>query len=203
MARPGHARDALVRRLRLAYAGELAAARAYAGHWRSIRGRGAARAAQRGRIRQIMAEELEHRREVGRMLGELGHRPSRLRDAAMWCVGTAIAASCFAGGWYAPMYGAGRIERRNIWEYEDAVRLAAGAGLATYAERLLGMAEVEWDHERYFHDLVRSHWLHGRFGSWPEPGPRAEIRASFERGQPAPPPPRRRAMAAGARAEGR
>jgi rubrerythrin len=162
------ARDALVRRLRLAYSGELAAARAYAGHWRSIRG--PKRAGQREAIQRIMREELEHRAEVGQMLAGLGHRPSRLRDAAMWCIGTAIAASCFVGGWYVPMYGAGRIERRNIWEYEDAVR---------------AMAEVEWDHERFFHDQVRGHWLHARFGGWPEPGPREEIRASFLRGEPA------------------
>lgn len=179
----GSPRAALVHRLRLAYAGELAAARAYAGHWRSIRGR----PEQRAMVRRIMREELEHRAHVGTMLAELGHKPSRLRDAAMWCVGTAIAASCFVGGWYVPMYGAGRIERRNIWEYEDAVRLAADAGQGAMAEALLAMAEVEWDHERFFHDQVRSHWLHGRFGSWPEPGPRAEIRASFLRGEPAPP----------------
>jgi rubrerythrin len=186
-------RDALVRRLRLAYAGELAAARAYAGHWRSIRG--ARRAEQRAAVRRIMREELDHRAAVGRMLAELGHRPSRLRDAAMWCVGTAIAASCFVGGWYIPMYGAGRIERRNIWEYEDAVRLADQAGLQAYAQELLAMAEVEWDHERFFHDQVRGHWLHGRFGSWPEPGPREDIRASFERGLPAAKPFARRVAA--------
>lgn len=173
------ARASLVALLRLAYAGELAAARAYAGHWRSLR-----RKQERERVRQIMGEELAHRARVGEMLVELGHRPGKARDRWMWCVGTAIAASCFVGGRYIPLYGAGRIERRNIREYEDAARHARRAGCEAYAEELLHMAEVEWDHEAYFHGLVRSHWLHSRFGSWPSPGPREEIRAAFERDAP-------------------
>ena len=189
----GHrdAREALVRRLRLAYAGELGAARGYAGHWRSLR----RHPAQSRDVRRIMREELEHRAHVGAMLAELGHRPSRVRDAWMWSIGTAIAASCFVGGWYLPMYGAGRIERRNIWEYEHAARLAAAAGLQRFVEPLLAMAEVEWDHERFFHDQVRGHWLHRRLGSWSAPGPREEIRASFDQGRPAPRPFRRPAAA--------
>lgn len=170
------ARDALVQRLRLAYSGELAAARAYAGHWRSVRNPD-----QRASIQKIMGEELAHRERVGEMLVELGARPGWLRDRVMWCVGTLIAASCFVGGWYVPMYGAGRIEKRNIWEYEDAARRAVRAGCPNYVEEFLAMAEVEWDHERFFHDHVRSHWLHRRLGSWQDPPPRDEIRRSFLR----------------------
>jgi hypothetical protein len=177
------ARDALVRRLRAAYSGELGAARGYAGHWRSLHGR--RQADQRADIQRIQREELEHRAHVGRILAELGHRPGRVRDAVFWCIGTAIAASCFVGGWYWPMYGAGRIERRNIWEYEHAARLAVQSGHPGFVEALLAMAEVEWDHERFFHDQVRGHWLHRRLGSWADPSPREEIRASFLRGEPA------------------
>jgi hypothetical protein len=187
-AEAAEALEALVHRLRMAYAGELGAARAYAGHWRSIRRRRPGGEAQRRTIRCIQAEEMEHRAQVGAMLRALGHRPGRLRDAAFWCIGTAIAGSCFAGGWYAPMYGAGRIERRNVWEYEDAARLAARSGRPDLAGPLLAMAEVEWDHERFFHDQVRSHWLHARLGSWASPLPRADLRASFARGEPAAPP---------------
>ncbi|MCA1811669.1 MAG: ferritin-like domain-containing protein, partial [Halobacteriales archaeon] len=157
MAKRQGPREVLVRRLRLAYASELAAARAYAGHWRSVRDPG-----QRASIRRIMQEELDHRAGVGGMLHSLGARPGRVRDAAMWCVGTAIAASCFVGGWYLPMYGAGRIERQNIKEYELAARLAVAARLPGMARDLLAMAEVEWDHERYFHDQVRGHRWHRR-----------------------------------------
>ncbi|MEA3189600.1 MAG: hypothetical protein QOD77_182 [Thermoplasmata archaeon] len=173
------ARDALVHRLRLAYAGELAAARAYAGHWRSVRDKG-----QKVDIQRIMREELAHRARVGEMMRELGARPGKPRDLWMGTVGTAIAASCFVGGWYVPMYGAGRIERRNIWEYEVAARLALQAERADFADELLGMAEVEWDHEKFFHDLVRGHRWHRRFHSWPDPPPKGEIRTSFDAGRP-------------------
>lgn len=177
--------DALLRRLRMAYAGELGAARAYAGHWRSIRAGRPGGRGQRASIRRIQAEEMDHRAQVGAMLLALGHPPGRLRDAVFWCIGTAIAGSCFVGGWWLPMYGAGRIERRNVWEYEDAARLAVRAGLPRLAEPLLAMAEVEWDHERFFHGHVRGHRLHALLGSWAPPAPREEIRASFLRGDPA------------------
>lgn len=191
--RPGDRhRQALVRRLRLAYASELAAAQAYAGHARSVR----RHPEQARRILDIRREELEHRAAVGGMLRGLGAPPGRLRDAAMWCVGSAIAASCFVGGWYVPMVGAGRIERHNIWEYELAARLAARAGLAGLVEPLLAMAEVEWDHERYFHDHARSHRLYARAGAWDDPPPREAIRASFAAGaEPACRPPARPAAA--------
>lgn len=178
---PHKTREALVRGLRHAYSGERAAARAYAGHWRSVRD-----ADQRRHIQRIMDEELAHRRRVGEMLRELGGAPGRLRDSWMAVVGTMIAASCFIGGWYVPMYGAGRIERRNIREYEDAARLAAAMGSHGFADELLTMAEVEWDHEQYFHDQVRGHWMHGLVGSWPNPPPKQMIRESFMRDTTAP-----------------
>lgn len=165
--------------MRLAYAGELAAARAYAGQWRSVRDSG-----RRERIRRIMGEELAHRARVGEMLAELGARPGRLRDFCMGTLGAIIGASCFVGGSYVPMVGAGRIERRNIQEYEDAARCAARAGLLGHADEFLAMAETEWDHERFFHDQVRAHWLHGVVGGWADPPPREEIRRSFLREHP-------------------
>jgi rubrerythrin len=168
------ARARLVVLLGRAFSGELAAATAYAGHWRSVR-----RGAQRDAIRAIEDDERKHRARVGEMLAELGGRPSRLREIRMYLTGFFIAILCFIGGWYVPMYGAGRIERTNIREYEDAARLAFLAGLTDWADELLHMAEVEWDHEKFFHDLVRGHFLH-RLGSWREPPPRAHIRSSFD-----------------------
>jgi rubrerythrin len=167
------ARAGLIAILQLAYSGERAAARAYQGHARSLRD-----PEQKRHIGEIEREEWAHRKRVGEMLAELGAEPRAGRDRWMALVGALIAFLCFVGGWYIPMYGAGRIERRNIVEYEDAARLARACGRDDFADELLTMAEVEWDHERYFHDLVRGHWLH-RLGSWPSPPPREHIRASF------------------------
>jgi hypothetical protein len=100
--------------LRVAYSAELAAANAYAGHARSVRDR-----EERQAIRDIRADELAHRARVGEVLAELGARPGRVRERLMSALGWAIAASCFVGGWFLPMFGAGRIEKANIGQYEQ------------------------------------------------------------------------------------
>src|SRR5215471_7631003 len=116
------ARARLVRILQMAHAGERAAALAYRGHARSV-----ARKDEREAIARIEAEEWEHRRRLGEMLASLGARPARFREARLRLVGHLIAAACFVSGWFIPMYGAGRIERRNIQEYLDAAELAHAA----------------------------------------------------------------------------
>jgi hypothetical protein len=81
------------------------------------------------------------------------------------------------------MYGAGRLESRNIREYEVAARFADASGHAEYIDCLLEMAEVEWEHEHYFRSKVQSHWLSGRITLWPEPPEKASIRSSFLEGR--------------------
>src|SRR5262245_47820321 len=98
------ARRQLIALLRLAYSGELAAAIAYAGHWRSVRD-----PEERRAIRAIEAEERAHRARVGEMLAALGARARFWRELRMRLTGLLIAGLCFLGGWYVPMYGAGRI----------------------------------------------------------------------------------------------
>lgn len=169
------ARRELIDLLRLAHAGELAAALAYRGHWRSLR-----KESERREVRTIEREELAHRDEVGAMLTSLGGRPSREREGRMRVLGTVIGMLCNVGGWLAPMYGAGRLESSNVREYEDAARFALVCGRADLAPSLLGMAEAEWDHERYFRSKVESHWLGKRLPLWSAPGRRALIRESFD-----------------------
>jgi len=172
----GNALEALAAILRLAYSGELAAALAYRGHWQSVRDPD-----ERARIRQIEEEEWHHRDLVGGMLARIGMEPSPARERRASAVGRTLALFCGVGGWLAPMYGAGRLERRNIVEYETAARLAVRAGRPEFADCLLTMAEVEWDHEQYFRSRVLTHRLADRLPMWPAPPPRSEIRASFER----------------------
>lgn len=166
----------LVAILRLAYSGELAAAWAYRGHWRSVSDPG-----EREHIRAIEEEERAHRARVGAMLAELGAEPSRFREAMMGTLGRVLGALCHVSGWLAPMYGAGRLESRNVHEYEVAARRALAGGRTEWVDELLEMAEREWDHEAWFRERVRAHWLGKRLPLWKVPPPRESIRESFAR----------------------
>lgn len=165
------ARRKLIRQLRGACSGELAAGHAYRGHARSVRD-----AAQRERIRAIEAEEWHHRRLVQELLRELGSGPGVLREIVFWIIGHAIAAFCFVGGWFLPMWGAGRLERGNIVEYEIAAEYAVACGHPEMVDCLLTMAEVEWEHEAFFRGVIEGHWMLRLFPLWDAPPPKAAIR---------------------------
>ena len=165
------ARRELTFLLQLAYSGELAAARAYVGHRASV-----SDPTERADIGRIAREELQHRHCLLAMLRRLGAAPLPERERKMDLVGRAISWLCQVGGWFVPMYGAARLEAQNIQEYTLAARLAHAAGLADFVEPLLEMAEVEWDHERYFREQAMRHPLWRLAPHWPAPPPRAQLR---------------------------
>jgi rubrerythrin len=167
--------DRLVRQLQLAHAGELAAARAYRGHARSVR-----RADERAAIVRIEADEWGHRRRVRLMLASLGAEPSGRRERVMGLVGKIIGLLCYLSGWFFPMYGAGWIERRNVHEYLDAAAFAVQAGRHDLVEPLLRMAEVEWDHERFFRTKAASHPFCRVIPLWAELPPRDTLLRAVE-----------------------
>ena len=109
------ARQDLIAILRLAYSGELAASLAYRGHWKSLSDR-----EERQQIRKVEEEELHHRGLVGEMLKALEAPPRRIRELRAWVTGRILGGLCHVMGWLAPMYGAGRLESRNVREYEAA-----------------------------------------------------------------------------------
>lgn len=173
-------RESLIHVLRSAYSGELAAGHAYRGHWKSVRNPG-----ERQRIRVIEAEEWHHRDLVRGLLSDLGGNPSPRRELLFWLIGQTIGFLCRIGGWFMPMYGAGRLERWNIVEYENAAAFAVAAGREDMLECLLAMAEVEWEHERYFRERVAGHWMLRVFRLWPAPPPKETIRAPYREQMPA------------------
>ena len=164
----------LIALLQLAYSAELAAAYAYRGHWHSVSDK-----EERARIEQIENEEWHHRRLVGEMLQKLGAKPQRSREIRANMIGRTLGVLCHVMGWLAPMYGAGRLERRNIGEYETAAAHARDCAHHDFIDDLLMMAEVEWEHEQYFRSRVLLHPLGRRLPLWPEPPPKEEIRRSF------------------------
>jgi len=165
-----------IRLLQLAFSAELGAALAYRGHAAAVTD-----PAQRRRITEIRLDELDHSARLGRMLGHLHSSPDALLELQYRCIGTAIAAFCHVGGWFLPMYGAGWLERQNIAEYAAAARLAAVCGEPGFADELLLLAEVEWDHERYFRLQAASHRLARLLRIWRAPAPRETIRRDYAR----------------------
>ncbi len=168
------ARLRFIQILQPAYSGERAAAYAYRGHWHSLRD-----AEDRGRVRTIEEEEWHHRHLVGEMLRELGARPSARREVRAWLVGRVLGLLCHLSGWFAPMYAAGRLESRNIREYEEAARRARECDRDDLLPCLLTMAEVEWEHERYFRSKVLSHPWARYLPLWEAPPPKERIRAAY------------------------
>lgn len=158
------AHSKLVRLLQLAHAGERAAAHAYRGHWRSL-----PHGDEREAIRRIEDEEWEHRRVVLAILHDLGARPQPLREFLMGTLGTVLGTLCHVSGWFAPMYGAGKLEAQNVNEYTTAGELAAAAQLTQHVPALLAMAAVERDHETWFRLRCEGHWLAHIIPLWPAP----------------------------------
>ena len=171
-------RQKLIALLQLAYSGELAAAYAYRGHWKSVRN-----AEQKTAIQNIEADEWRHRKLVGEMLASLESGPSQRRETRANMIGRTLGFLCHVMGWLVPMYGAGRLESRNIREYETAARHARECGHHELVDCLLEMAEVEWDHEHYFRARVQEHFLGRRLPIWQQPAAKDSIRFTFEREQ--------------------
>jgi rubrerythrin len=167
-------RAKLIAILQLAYSGELAAGYAYRGHWHSL-----TNSEERTRVKTIEDEEWHHRKLVGEMLSSLGAGPDKRRELRATLIGRALGLMCHVCGWFVPMYGAGKLESRNIVEYETAARYARACGRRDLIDCLLTMAEVEWEHERYFRSCVMRHRWSRRISIWPEPPPKETIRTNL------------------------
>ncbi len=153
MTETSHHRQ-LITILKAAYSGELAAGYAYRGHWKSVSSQ-----IERERIRQIENDEWVHRKRVGEMLDTLGSRPSSIKEVRMWLTGRIIGALCHVIGWFLPMYFAGRLEGRNVKEYEEAAVHAGALELKQFESELRIMRSVEREHELFFLNAVAGHRL--------------------------------------------
>ena len=149
-----NSRHNLIRILQNAYSGEIAAAYAYRGHWKSLR-----ESPEKARIKEIEAEEWDHRTRVGEWLAKLDAKPNAVREKIFWTIGRVIGAACFLSGWFMPMYFAGRLESGNVVEYEDAAALARELDMPECSRDLLDMARVEAEHELFFREMVTGHRL--------------------------------------------
>ena len=167
-------RSELVKLLQLAYSAEMGAALAYRGHWHSL-----SNPPEKAEVRHIEAEEWLHRREVGALLRDLAAHPRLTYEFKFLVIGTVLRGLCHLAGWFAPMYGAGRLESRNYREYAQAAAFAFESGHHDYINCLLSMAETEWDHESYFRGKVEKHPWHAFVPMWEKTPPRASIRQGY------------------------
>jgi rubrerythrin len=149
-----NARENLIRILQNAYSGELAAAYAYRGHWKSLR-----ESNEKTHIKKIEAEEWAHRANVGRWLETLGAKPRKLREAVFWTIGRTLGLTCYVSGWFLPMYFAGRLESQNVREYVEAAEFAGELGMKECFEEMMEMSRVEAEHEIFFRHVVTEHRL--------------------------------------------
>lgn len=148
------ARKNLIRILQNAHAGELAAAYAYRGHWKSVRN-----LEQKEQIKQIEAEEWHHRKSVLAWLEKLEAKPRKVREAVFWTIGRSLGVTCYISGWFFPMYFAGRLESQNVQEYVDAAEFAKELGLTDCEKEMLELSETEQKHEDFFKEIVQNHFL--------------------------------------------
>ncbi len=148
------ARKNLIRILQNAHAGELAAAYAYRGHWKSVRN-----ADEKEQIKRIEAEEWAHRANNLKWLEHLGAKPRRIREAVFWTIGRSLGVLCHVLGWFLPMYFAGRLESQNTKEYEDAARFAKELEMQECFDELMEMSAKELEHEEFFRRIVANHRL--------------------------------------------
>lgn len=148
------AKKNLIHILQNAYSGEVAAAYAYRGHWKSLK-----ESAEKTHIKKIEEEEWRHRENVGRWLGELGAAPRTVREKVFRTIGRTLGLSCYISGWFFPMYFAGRLESQNVTEYEEAAEYARELGMERCALDMIEMSAVEAEHEVFFRDVVSGHDL--------------------------------------------
>lgn len=147
-------RKNLIRILQNAHAGELAAAYAYRGHWKSVRD-----SQQKEQIKEIEDEEWHHRKCVFEWLKKLDAEPRKLREAVFWMIGRVLGLTCYVSGWFFPMYFAGRLESQNVQEYVDAAEFAKELGLIECEKDMLEMSATEQKHEDFFKEIVQNHFL--------------------------------------------
>jgi demethoxyubiquinone hydroxylase (CLK1/Coq7/Cat5 family) len=138
-------RKRLIGILQNAHAGEIAAAFAYRGHWKSLR-----HSNDREHIKQIEAEEWMHRERVGFWLRELKSQPKAGREMFFHCLGRILGTACYFSGWFMPMYFAGKLENQNVDEYSEAAKFAAEIGMSECTAEMIEMSETELRHEEFF-----------------------------------------------------
>ena len=144
----------LIALLQEAYAGELAAALAYNGHWKSLKDEDEIRIVQK-----IEYDEWLHREQIHRMLIELNAEPLYLREKIFWLIGRSIGIICHFCGRFCAAFFAGILESKNVDQYAQASEYAKELGLKEYFVEFIEMQKTESEHEFVLRELIKDNWF--------------------------------------------
>ena len=148
------AREKLIELLQKAYSGELAAALAYNGHWKSLKDEKEIRIVQK-----IEYDEWLHRARIREMLFELNAEPLFLREKSFWLIGRSIGIICHFCGRFCAAFFAGILESKNVDEYGQASEYASELGLEEYFVEFIELQKTEAEHEFVLRELIKDHWF--------------------------------------------
>lgn len=141
-----------IKLMQAAYSGELAAALAYGGHWRILK-----KTSEIAAIRQIEADEWNHRERVGEILEQMNVKPSRSREKIFFVIGNIIALICRVCGYFCAAYFAGVLEKGNVNEYNLAYKYAEELGLKHLLADFREMEKTEAEHEAILYRMIEKH----------------------------------------------
>jgi hypothetical protein len=144
----------LIDLLQRAYSAERAASFAYQGHAGSVKN-----PVEKIAIRQIEADEWNHRREVLQIMQQYKIPVSNYYEVKYFAIGKIISASCYVIGWFMPFYFAGRLESGNVCEYFRMKIFFNSLGIKEHDQILYEMGIKEKEHEVYFLEQIKSNRL--------------------------------------------
>jgi rubrerythrin len=144
-----------------AYSFEKAAAFAYQGHAGAVKDKDEKRA-----IKQIEADEWNHRREVLALMQQYEVPVSKNYEVRAHIIGKVISSACYVIGWFMPFYFAGRLESGNVCEYFRMKQYFNSLGITEHDQLLYDMGIKEKEHEVYFLEGIRNNKLLPLFQKW-------------------------------------
>lgn len=137
--------------LKVAYSTELGASTAYRGHAAATADPDVA-----AQIRQILDDELHHRKTLGDLLTEFDAVPYTFLEWLFWCVGNVISVGCHLWGEWASAFGAAQFEFGGAGDYVRAAKAARAVGREDLAVLLDEFQAQETAHRAFFLALARS-----------------------------------------------
>jgi rubrerythrin len=146
---------ALVKSLKMAYSGEMAAALAYIGHAGALKNTAEIQA-----VNQIEQDEWNHRSHLLEMMNEYGISASKYYEIKFYLIGKIIGLSCYFIGRFMPYFFAGKLESGNVCEYFVMMKYFNSIGIHKHDQLLYEMGIKEKEHEVYFLEIIKDeNWL--------------------------------------------